>query len=70
MKKLTEGTVSPAYGRDYNNKADAEIAFREGKDFKYHSPFGSGYCSIRDFEPGAMVKIRYKKMQQVHLMQV
>ena len=58
--KLNGGIVSPAYGRDYTKSGDAINAFLAGKDFK-HEPSGS-YCSVRDFEPGALVEICYAKL--------
>lgn len=61
-------TLTPAYGRDYKNRASVESDFRSGKDF-IHQPSGS-YCSIRDFEPGTLVQLRYNKQQQVHIIKV
>lgn len=59
-------TISPAYGRDYKNKAAAEKDFRDGKDFRLHSlEFGGSYCSIRDFVPGSRIELRYDKMRKV-----
>ena len=53
-------TVSGAYGKDYKSAADAKIAFLSGKDFKMES-IGQGgtYCSVRDFQPGLTVMVRY-----------
>jgi len=59
--KLSEGTLTPAYGRDYSNKAEAITDFREGKDFKGNWPQGSTLCSIRDGMIGELVKIRYNR---------
>jgi len=59
------GTLIPAYGRDYKNKKDVEKDFRAGKDFKLMSPFGSCYCSIRDAEKGEHVQIRYNNLRSV-----
>lgn len=63
---ITEYTaVSPAYGRDYKNRKEAEQAFRSGVDFKLESMFHSGaYCSIRDFAPGTQVEVRYARMEK------
>lgn len=59
-------TVSPAYGRDYRSKAAAIQDWKDGKDFVYHGLDASGrYCSIRDFGPGDVINIRYKKLTQV-----
>lgn len=57
--------VSPAYGRDYKSKAAAIDDFKAGLDFRYHGFGGGAYCSIRDFSPGIIVNIRYKKLTLV-----
>jgi hypothetical protein len=62
--------VSPAYGRDYKNKTDAEAGFRSGKDFMNESPIGGTYCSIRDFAPGVKVEVRYNKKQSAVIVTV
>lgn len=59
--KLSEGTLTPAYERDYIHKADLIKDFRAGKDFLYNHFNGSVYCSIRDGVIGEMVKLRYNK---------
>jgi len=58
---LSQGTLTPAYGRDYSNKADIVKDFRAGKDFRIHWPTGSTYCSISDGVIGEMVKLRFDK---------
>ena len=66
MEKLTGyQTLTPAYGRDYKKGKDAEKDFLEGKDFILHSPFFEGYCSIKDFAPGAVANIRYNKQLRI-----
>jgi hypothetical protein len=61
-RKLDGGTLIPAYGRDYPNMKAAKTDFLLGKDFELSDVSrGFGYCSIRDFEPGAKVCIRYDK---------
>jgi hypothetical protein len=58
--------VSPAYGRDYKNKAEAEADFNGGKDFRGQSHLiGGMYCSVRDFKPGDKVEIRYARMTKL-----
>ena len=58
--------ISPAYGRDYKNKAQAESDFRKGKDFRLESLGHNGtYCSIKDFAPRVQVNIRYSEMRKV-----
>lgn len=69
--KLENGTVSPAYGRDYKNSTAAKAAFLEGKDFVNESINRRGmYCSVRDFEAGALVSVRFNKLQKVVLVEV
>jgi hypothetical protein len=63
--KLTDGTITPAYGRDYKSKKAAIEDFEAGKDFVYNKMGEQGYCSIRDFEPGSTIMIRYKKLTMV-----
>lgn len=73
MAKITENyvTVVPAYGRDYKNKTEAEKDFREGKDFQIqHFNYPQTYCSVRDFEQGVKVEVRFKKLQSVVIVTV
>lgn len=66
MKKLTGGfddELTPAYGRDYKSKSEACEAFKSGKDFKLART--GQFCSIRDFEPGCTVIIRYGQLRKV-----
>ncbi len=65
-------TLTPAYGRDYKSKADALAAFRGGKDFIINDiscPWDGKPCSIRDLEPGEKVKIRYKGLRNVFVVE-
>lgn len=57
--------LTPAYGRDYKNKAEVTNAFKEGKDFSGDYQMNFAYCSIRDFKPGDTVLLRYKRNTQV-----
>lgn len=59
MNKLVGGTLTPAYGRDYKNVADIVSAFKSGEDFVLHSGNRRTYCSVRDFEEGCTVILRY-----------
>lgn len=59
--KLSEGVLTPAYGRDYRNKADLIKDFRAGKDFKIIWQESATYCSIRDGVIDEMVKFRYNR---------
>lgn len=70
---LNEGVVSPAYGRDYHSKREAELDFRNGADFVLESILpskGGTYCSIRDFRSGAQVEIRYARKTKLTLVKV
>ena len=59
------GTLTPAYGRDYKSKKALLEDFNTGKDFYFNSPWGSGYCSIRDFAKGAEITFRYGNLMKV-----
>ena len=68
---ITEGTLTPAYGRDYGSKAAAVGDFRRGLEFILNMPDRRPvYCSIRDFEPEDMVKIRYNRGRDVSFYRV
>ena len=58
-------TLTPAYGRDYNSKASAEEDLRSGKDFVIHAPQGTTYCSVRDFNEGDTLNVRYKQQRNI-----
>ncbi len=47
--------------RDYNTAREAEESFRNGQDWHLTSPVGPTRCSVRDFEPGDMIELRFKK---------
>jgi hypothetical protein len=53
--------VTPAYGRDYKNKAQVLADWQGGKDFIYMGK----YISIRDVPAGTQVWARYAKMMKV-----
>lgn len=55
--------LTPAYGRDYKTKAEAEADFKAGKDFV--TSMGQ-YCSRRDFEIGTRIELRFKRMTLTH----
>ncbi len=59
--------LSPAYGRDYKNKAEVIAAFKSGKDFGGDYQLGFQLCSIRDLEQFKpyTANLRYKKLTQV-----
>lgn len=57
--------LSPAYGRDYKSAAEAKASFIEGKDWTGDYNLGFKYCSVRDFEDGVPVLLRYNKLKSV-----
>lgn len=60
--KLSGGTLLPAMGRDYKNRASIVADLNDGKDFLYVSYNGDGYCSIRDLANGSFqVRDRSKR---------
>ena len=61
----TYHTLTPAYGRDYTSKAKAEADLRSGKDFVLNAPQGTTYCSVRDFNKGDTLNVRYKQQRNV-----
>lgn len=59
MNKLTEGNLSPAYGRVYKARRDVVADFEDGKDFIFNGPKRGTYCSARDFTDTARIQFRY-----------
>lgn len=57
-------TLTPAYGRDYTSKTYVEKDLRNGKDFLWHTPVGTSYCSILDFHKGDTLNVRYMQNYQ------
>jgi hypothetical protein len=55
--------LTPAYGRDYKNKAEVVAAFEGGKDFIFAAT--GQYTSIKDVAPGTTVLLRYKQKRSV-----
>jgi hypothetical protein len=53
--------LTPAYGRVYNNKAEIEKDWLEGKDFRLNCMGNSAYCSKSNFTSGERVQVRYGK---------
>lgn len=50
-------TLTPAYGRDYKNRAAIVEDLNAGKDFMMNDYNQSGYCSLRDL-PDGQVQVR------------
>ena len=63
--QLSEGTLTPAYGRDYRSEAEVIKDWKNGKDFKINYQEGAVYCSIRDGVIGEKVKLRYNKGRDI-----
>lgn len=62
--------LTPAYGRDYTKKADAEADFRANKDFVCEATpngpsFGGRYVNMSQIPKGDRVQIRYKRLTQL-----
>ena len=72
IKKLDGGVVSPAYGRDYRTYQEAKDDLLKGLDFVLNSihPTGGRYCSIRDFESGSIVEVRFNRKQELVLVKI
>lgn len=61
-------TLTPAYGRDYKSQKEILADFTAGKDFVYNdatSRYDGKMCSIRDFNKGVTVMLRYNKLRKV-----
>ena len=65
MSSLTQGTLTPAYNRDYKSAKSAIADFIAGKNFIFNSPTQHAYCSIRDCDAGDTVTIRYNNNRSV-----
>jgi hypothetical protein len=66
-------TVTPAYGRDYTSAKKAEKDFKDGKDFIIRdimSRWDGKACSVRDFDQGTKINIRYNKNTKVTVVTV
>lgn len=68
-------TLTPAYGRDYKTKKDAETAFNEGADFVIADimhPYSGSYCNKEDLVGAGerTVKIRFKNLTEVTVIKV
>ncbi|MGD1831023.1 MAG: hypothetical protein ACPKM1_15790 [Spirochaetaceae bacterium] len=67
MSDITNGTLVPQF-KDYKSKKEVVAAFRQGKDFilkNITSRWDNMPCSIRDCQPGDMVKLRYNQLAHV-----
>ena len=65
--------VTPAYGRDYKSGKEAKEDFLAGKDFiiaDMFSRWDGKPCSIRDFDEGELIEIRYAKLRKLVMVTV
>lgn len=65
LGKLQGGTLTPAFGRDYKNRASILRDLNDGRDFTMNSNHGFGYCSIRDLQDGCSFQVRDKSFRKV-----
>ena len=65
IQPALNGTLLPAYGRDYDSEAAAIADFQKGLGFKHVKLGGYQMCSIRDCKEGDLVKIRFDRERQV-----
>jgi hypothetical protein len=68
-------TISPAYGRDYRSKKDAESAFQQNQDFiveSIASGYAGSYCNRSDLKAGGIkqVEIRYLKKTRLTIVKL
>jgi len=68
-QKLSGGTLSPAYGRDYKNRLSVVTDLNAGKDFMMNTYNGSGYCSVRDLADGT-VQVRNQSLRNVWVINI
>lgn len=68
-EKISGGTLTPAYGREYTKRATIIEDLNKGQDFVWNSYNGSGYCSIRDLADG-QYQVRYHQNRKVVVVNV
>lgn len=67
--KLSGGTLTPAYGRDYKSRAEVVASLNEGHDFNYRSYNGDGYVSVRDLADGS-IQVRNANLRKVWVINI
>ena len=73
MSDITNGILTPAYGRDFRSAEKARINFRSKMDWSLNnitSRYDGKYCSIRDCKAGDIVTLRFNKNRSVTTYQV
>jgi hypothetical protein len=66
-------TLIPAYGRDYKSAKAAKECFLGGNDWiiaDISDPYDGKPCSIRDFESGTGITLRYKQLRSLTTVKV
>lgn len=66
-------TLVPSYGRDYKSKKEVQEAWDGNKDFTINdmsSPNDGSQINKQDATKGMTLNIRYKKLTQVHVINV
>lgn len=66
---INGGTLTPAYGRDYKNRAQIVEDLNKGFDFLIHTPTEMCYCSVRDLADGQF-QVRDKSHRKVWVINV
>lgn len=62
---MIQGVFVPAYGRDYQSRAEVIAALNAGADFRLE-PAGC-YGSLRDVAEGEQFQVRYARLRKVTL---
>ncbi len=66
-------TLVPAYGRDYKSAKAARADFLIGRDWiiaDITDPYDGKPCSVRDFDAGMGITLRYKKLASLTCLKV
>jgi hypothetical protein len=62
-------TLTPAYGRDYKNRAQIITDLNSGVDFVMNDYNASGYCSVRDL-PDGQHQVRDRSLRKLWVVNV
>ena len=65
---MNNGTLTPAYGRDYKSVKALKADWEAGKDFVYNCGASSTYCSKRDFPKGTKLPARYNRITRIAML--
>lgn len=68
-EKITGGSFGPAFGREYTKRAEIVADLNNGADFRYYSPRGGAYCSIRDLADGQF-QFRYHHLRKLAVINI